>query len=220
MKIQSGGQCVTARAGPRPSHPRCVEKPSTPPFTPFSVFPFPATGEPDPRTEPQCFGHLLLRAVHAPIHARGPRGCSCHPVPPVCSECELVLVPGVSCQGSWVWVLWYGLGCALWVWSWWPAEPLVCRGQAGTVLCTHCHRLGSLPMDSGLCSWGAPSPPQLTGEGSPCSWGAETWARVFTTPEVTVGGDAAVPGEQDGQGAGGEGPSQVTQGCQGVSVSP
>lgn len=37
MKIQSGGQCVTARAGPRPSHPRCVEKPSTPPFTPFSV---------------------------------------------------------------------------------------------------------------------------------------------------------------------------------------
>lgn len=63
------------------------------------VLPFTATGQPDPRTEPQRFGHLLHGAVHAAIHPRGPRGCSCHPLPPLCSKCEMILVPGAAGMG-------------------------------------------------------------------------------------------------------------------------
>lgn len=73
------------------------------------------------------------------------------------------------------------------------------------------------PRIQGSVLVGSQPSPHLTGEGSPPSWGAETWARMFTTPEVTVGRDGAVPGEQDGQGADGEGPSQVLWA---VSVSP
>lgn len=54
------------------------------------------------------------------------------------------------------------------------------------------------PDTQGAVPVGSQSLPHLTGEGSPCSCGAETWARMFTTPEVTLWRDGAVLEEQDG----------------------
>lgn len=92
-----------------------------------------------------------------------------------------------------------------------PGVATGCAGSKQPTLCIHCYQHGSCPGTPGAVLVGNQSPPHLTGEGSPCSWGAVTWARMFTTPEVTEDRDGAVLGEQDGQGAGGEGLSQVTQ---------
>lgn len=111
-EIQSAPQCVTTSLGPHPAHPHRVESSTF--YTFLCVFPLLATGQPDPRTEPQCFGHLLHRAVHAPIHTRGPRGCSCHPLPPLCSKCGMCPVSGGSCQSCWVWVDTVAVGTTSW----------------------------------------------------------------------------------------------------------